>query len=52
VLTYQQCGAIAVRTSGNGTYDWAKGETEQGAKAGALQACDHQSCKVIASDCN
>jgi len=51
VLTYRQCGALAVPSSG-ASYGWAKAATEQAAKAGALEVCNERSCKIVASDCN
>lgn len=51
VVTYQQCGALAV--SGKGQGGWGTSDTKDGAEAQAMSACKSDvACKIVVSDCN
>ncbi|MBK9077904.1 MAG: DUF4189 domain-containing protein [Hyphomicrobium sp.] len=50
VVTYEQCGALAV--SGKGDAGWGKSATKLTAETQALAGCDNDACKVVVSDCN
>ena len=50
MVTYEQCGALAV--SGKGLAGWAKAATKEEAEANAVKACEDAECKVATSDCN
>lgn len=50
MVTYEQCGALAV--SGKGSAGWAKAATKADAEANAVKACEDAECKVATSDCN
>lgn len=49
VVTYQECGAYAASRTGGG---WGKSGTKKTAEAKAISGCDHDSCKIVVSDCN
>jgi hypothetical protein len=50
VVTYNQCGAYAAnKQSGGG---WGKSTTKKTAETQAMAGCNHDSCKVLVSDCN
>jgi hypothetical protein len=50
VVTYEQCGALAV--SGQGHAGWGKSATKLTAETQALAGCDNDACKGVVSDCN
>ncbi|MGL4395390.1 MAG: DUF4189 domain-containing protein [Hyphomicrobium sp.] len=50
VVTYEQCGALAV--SGKGHAGWGKAATKKTAEVQALAGCDNDLCKVVVADCN
>lgn len=50
LVTYNQCGALAV--SGKGDAGWGKAPTKKQAEAQAIAGCQHDACKVVTSDCN
>ncbi len=49
VVSYQQCGAYAASKVGGG---WGKAATKKTAETQALAGCDHDTCKVVVTDCN
>ena len=52
VATYEKCGSVAVKKSGNGGA-WGIGDTKDGATARALTKCGGEDiCKVVVADCN
>lgn len=52
VTTYEKCGSVAVKKSGNGGA-WGIGDTKDGATARALTKCGGEDiCKVVVADCN
>ena len=51
VVTYQQCGALAV--SGKGQGGWGQSDSKDGAEKQAMSACKSDVvCRIVASDCN
>lgn len=50
LVTYEQCGALAV--SGSGDAGWGKAPTKITAEAQAIAGCANDNCKIVASDCN
>ncbi len=50
VVTYNQCGAYAANNRNGG--GWGKSETKKTAESQAMAACNHDSCKLLVSDCN
>ena len=51
VVTYQQCGALAV--SGNGQGGWGTSDTKAHAEEQANSACKSDvACRIVVSDCN
>jgi hypothetical protein len=50
IVTYEQCGALAV--SGTGDAGWGKAPTKTQAEAQAIAGCQNDLCKVVSSDCN
>jgi hypothetical protein len=50
LVTYEQCGALAV--SGTGDAGWGKAPTKIQAEAQAIAGCQNDQCKVVSSDCN
>ena len=52
VTTYEKCGSVAVKKSGNGGA-WGVGDTKDGAMSRALTHCGGEdACKVVVTDCN
>jgi len=49
IVTYQQCGALAV--DGKGNAGWGKAPTKKDAETGALSACKDGDCQIAKSDC-
>ena len=50
LVSYEQCGALAV--SGTGDAGWGKAPTKTTAEAQAMAGCQNDLCKIVASDCN
>jgi hypothetical protein len=50
LVSYEQCGALAV--SGAGDAGWGKAPTKTTAEAQAVAGCQNDACKVVVSDCN
>ena len=50
LVTYEQCGAVAV--DGKGDAGWGKSATKAGAEKQALEGCGKDGCSVVTSDCN
>jgi hypothetical protein len=50
LVSYQQCGALAV--SGSGDAGWGKAPTKKTAEAQAVAGCQNDACKIVVSDCN
>ncbi len=51
VVTYQQCGALAV--SGKGQGGWGQSDSKDGAEKQAMSACKSDvACRIVVSDCN
>lgn len=50
VVTYNQCGAYASNKRNGG--GWGKSETKKTAESMAMAGCNHDTCKVLVSDCN
>jgi hypothetical protein len=50
IVSYQQCGALAV--SGKGDAGWGKAPTKRTAEAQAIAGCQNDACKVAVADCN
>ncbi|WP_196501991.1 DUF4189 domain-containing protein [Aestuariivirga litoralis] len=49
IVTYEQCGALAV--DGKGNAGWGKAPTKKDAESGALNACKEGDCTIAVSDC-
>ncbi len=50
IVSYQQCGALAV--DGKGEAGWGKAPTKADAEKQALSGCGAGNCAVVTSDCN
>ena len=50
LVSYEQCGALAV--SGTGDAGWGKAPTKTTAEAQAMAGCQNDLCKIVVSDCN
>jgi len=50
LVSYEQCGALAV--SGTGDAGWGKAPTKIQAEAQAIAGCQNDNCRVVSSDCN
>ena len=50
LVTYQQCGALAV--TGKGDFGWGMAPTKEDAEKQSLLGCKSAECKVVVSDCN
>jgi hypothetical protein len=50
IVSYEQCGALAV--SGKGEAGWGKAPTKATAEAQAVAGCQNDACKIVVSDCN
>lgn len=49
VVSYPACGAYAGSKVGGG---WGLNTTKKTAEAQAMSGCDHDTCKIVVSDCN
>ena len=49
IVTYEQCGALAV--DGKGNAGWGKAPSKKDAETGALKACEGGDCTIAISDC-
>lgn len=50
LVTYEQCGALAV--TGKGQAGWGKAPSKEEAEKQAIAGCAEAECTVVVSDCN